>query len=105
MNRLRITCILPKKIHPKATDEHSPCLHISFKIGCQLYCEYIPGVRSVKRHFIALVDFVEIIEIIRSLAYMVHLRHLWERKGTKSVSPAQVANSQYSVVVFIYLFF
>jgi hypothetical protein len=31
MNRLRMTCI-QKKCNPKATDEHSPCLHISFSL-------------------------------------------------------------------------
>jgi hypothetical protein len=79
MNRLRITCILQQQKNlrnPKAADEHSPWLHISFKICSQLYCELIRGVRSVKRRVISMVDFVEIIEIIRSLALTIQLRHL-----------------------------
>jgi hypothetical protein len=83
-----------KTCNLQATDEHFPWLHISFKICCQLYCEYIPDVRYVERCFSALVDFVEIIEIFRSLAFTVHLRHLEEGiELTQSVSPAQVANS------------
>jgi hypothetical protein len=61
-------------------------------------------VRSVKRRFIALVDFVEIIEIIRSLAFMVNLRHLGgEKELTKLVSPAPVANSRNSVLAVLFL--
>ena len=61
-------------------------MHISSKIGSQLYREYIPYVRSVKRRFIALVDFVEMIDIIRSVAFTVNLRHLGGRNGTNQVS-------------------
>lgn len=64
----------------------SPWLHISFKTGSQLYCEYIPDVRTVKGRFFAFVDFVEIIEIMRSLSFIVHFRHLGGRNGTNSVS-------------------
>jgi len=36
-----------KKCNPKATDEHSPCLHISFKVCSQLYVLWVHSWRAI----------------------------------------------------------